>query len=389
MIKVSNNIINVGVDDKNIDLFEGQYKVPFGMRYNSYLILDDKTCLLDTVDSNFKDEFLSNVKSSLGDRTLDYLVIHHMEPDHSALISEIVKLYPDVNILISVQGLAMLRNFFPEDENVAKHVKVTKEGDVLELGHHSLHFIGAPFIHWPEVMMSYEENEKVLFSADAFGRFGTYDSVENFHDESRRYYIGIVGKFGLQVKNLLNKALKLDIKKICSLHGNLLEGDLTPYIKDYITYANYDSEDNDVTIAYGSVYGHTKEAALLLKDELEHLGKKVYLFDLARDDIHEAISHAFAHKNLVIASVTYNNGLFPCVRNFIENLTERNFQKKNVSFIENGSWGPMANKVMKDLLANSKEINYIGEGVTVRSAINQIVRGNIKALAEAIVNSDN
>ena len=379
---ITNDIRYVGVNDHEIDLFEGQYVVPAGMAYNSYLILDRKTALFDSVDIRFKDEWLKNISSELNGRKVDYFIIQHMEPDHSSSIVEFMKANPDTVIVGNAKTFAMLDQFF---EDVPANVRQTvKAGDTLELGTHVLNFVFAPMVHWPEVMMTYDSTEKVLFSADAFGKFGANDveDPEGWACEAARYYIGIVGKYGTQVQNVLKKAAALDIKTICALHGPVLTGDLSTYLDLYNKWSSYEPDKNGVAIAYTSVYGHTKAAALSLAEQLKAKGVKIEVFDLARDDMAEAVEAAFRFDRLVLATTTYNADIFPFMRHFVEHLTERNFQKRRVAIIENGSWAPTAKKVILGLLEGCKDLTIAENCVTIKSALNAETRETLAKLAE-------
>lgn len=379
---ITNDIRYVGVNDHEIDLFEGQYVVPAGMAYNSYLILDQKTALFDSVDIRFKDEWLKNISSELNGRKVDYFIIQHMEPDHSSSIVEFMKANPDTVIVGNAKTFAMLDQFF---EDVPANVRQTvKAGDTLELGTHVLNFVFAPMVHWPEVMMTYDSTDKVLFSADAFGKFGANDveDPEGWACEAARYYIGIVGKYGTQVQNVLKKAAALDIKTICALHGPVLTGDLSTYLDLYNKWSSYEPDKTGVAIAYTSVYGHTKAAALSLAEQLKAKGVKIEVFDLARDDMAEAVEAAFRFDRLVLATTTYNADIFPFMRHFVEHLTERNFQKRRVAIIENGSWAPTAKKVILGLLEGCKDLTIAENCVTIKSALNAETRETLAKLAE-------
>ena len=364
-MRVTDEIIYIGVNDHNVDLFEGQYRVPNGISYNSYIIMDDKIAIMDTVDIGFVDEWLANVKTALGSRKPDYLVVQHMEPDHSASIKKFLEAYPDTTIVGNAKTFVMMGNFF---RNVSFDNRLeVKNKDTIELGHHVLTFVFAPMVHWPEVMVTYDSADKVLFSADGFGKFGALDTDGGWDDEARRYYIGIVGKYGAQVHMLLKAAATLDIKMICPLHGPVLRDNLAHYISLYDTWSSYRPQKDGVVIAYASIYGNTKEAVQLLADRLKEKGTEVEIYDLARDDMAEAVSAAFEYSKLVLASPTYNGDVFPCMRFFIEHLTERNYQKRTVAYIENGSWAPMAAKVMAGMLEKSKELNVIEDIVKITS----------------------
>lgn len=369
-MKITNDIKYIGVNDHKIDLFEGQYIVPNGMAYNSYLIVDDKIAVMDTVDASFTHEWLDNLQNALNGRAPDYLVVQHMEPDHSANIYNFVKAYPNAKIVSSVKAFAMMKQFFGTDFS-DKQV-VVKEGDSLNLGKHVLNFVGAPMVHWPEVIVTYDSYDKVLFSADGFGKFGALDVEEDWACEARRYYIGIVGKYGAQVQSLLKKASTLDIEKICPLHGPILTENLGYYIGLYNTWSSYQPESEGIVIAYTSVYGNTKKAVILLEEKLRAMGcPKVVVTDLARCDMAEAVEDAFRYDKLVLATTTYNAEIFPFMREFINHLTERNFANRTVAFIENGSWAPMAYKVMKSMLEKSKNITYTENNVKIMSALNE------------------
>ena len=379
---ITNDINYIGVNDHKIDLFEGQYKVPGGMAYNSYAIIDEKIAIMDSVDINFADEWIENVKSTIGERLPDYLIIQHMEPDHSSSIMEFVKAFPNVTIVSSAKAFAMMKAFFGTDF-IEKRI-VVGEGDKLSLGNHNLTFITAPMVHWPEVIVTYDSTDKVLFSADGFGKFGALDVEEEWACEARRYYIGIVGKYGAQVQALLKKAAGLDIEIICPLHGPVLKENLGYYIGLYDTWSGYHPETEGVCIAYTSVYGNTKKAVDMLTKELEAKGVKVAVSDLARCDMHEAIEDAFRYDRLVLATTTYNADVFPFMKEFINHLTERNFQNRRVAFIENGSWAPLATKVMKSMLEKSKNLTYTESDVKILCAMNEENEMQIKALAEEL-----
>ena len=385
-MKIGSDIAYVGVNDHQVDLFEGQYVVPLGMAYNSYVILDDKIAVMDTVDVNFGEEWLKNVEKALVGRKPDYLVIQHMEPDHSACIDEFLAKYPDATVVSSVQAFKFMEQFF--GAAIAPKRQVVKEGDVLDLGTHKLHFVAAPMVHWPEVIVTYDSTDKLLFSADGFGKFGANDTVdpEGWDCEARRYYIGIVGKYGPQTQALLKKAAGLEIKTICPLHGPVLVGDeIANAVTKYDIWSGYKVESEGVCIAYASVYGHTKEAALLLKEELLKRGcPKVAIADLARDDMPETVEDAFRYGKLVLAAPTYNGGVFPFMRTFIDHLTERNYQNRKIAFIENGTWAPMAAKTMKGMFEGSKGIEFVEPVVTIKSALNDASRAQIAALANVL-----
>ena len=377
---VTNDIKYVGVNDRDIDLFEGQYIVENGMAYNSYVILDKKIAVMDSVDANFKDEWLDNLADVLGDKTPDYLIVQHMEPDHSANIDSFAEKYPDAQIVASAQAFNMMKNFFGTDFSDRRIV--VKEGDTLELGEHTLTFITAPMVHWPEVIMTYDSRDKVLFSADGFGKFGALDADEDWACEARRYYFGIVGKYGTQVQNVLKKAAALEIQTICPLHGPILKENLDYYLGLYNTWSSYGTESEGVVIAYTSVYGHTKAAVELLAQKLNDAGcPKVAVTDLARDDMAEAVEDAFRYGTLVLATTTYNADIFPFMREIINHLTERNFSNRTIAFVENGSWAPTAAKVMRKMLEDCKNIKFAENTVTIKSALSDDNRAQIDALA--------
>ena len=382
-MKITNDIKYVGVNDHKIDLFEGQYVVPNGMAYNSYVILDEKIAIMDTVDQNFTHEWLDNVQSVLGKRKPDYLIIQHMEPDHSANVMNFVKVYPDVTVVASQRAFQMMKNFFGTDFENRR--LVVGEGSTLSLGKHNLTFVTAPMVHWPEVIVTYDSTDKVLFSADGFGKFGALDVEEDWACEARRYYIGIVGKYGVQVQHLLKKAAGLDIEIICPLHGPVLNENLGYYLNLYNTWSSYQPEEEGIVIAYTSVYGNTKKAVMLLEEKLKANGcPKVVVNDLARCDMAEAVEDAFRYSKLVLATTTYNAEIFPFMREFINHLTERNFSNRTVAFIENGSWAPMATKVMKGLLERSKNLNYADNTVKIISALNEESAAQVEALANEL-----
>ena len=380
---ITNDIKYIGVNDHQVDLFEGQYVVPNGMAYNSYAIIDDKTAIMDTVDQNFGDEWFANIKATLDGRKPDYLVVQHMEPDHSANIANFMEAYPEATIVSSAKAFVMMKNFFGDD--FAGRRIVVGEGDTLNLGKHVLTFVTAPMVHWPEVIVTYDSTDKVLFAADGFGKFGALDVEEDWACEARRYYIGIVGKYGPQVQALLKKAAGLDIRIICPLHGPVLTENLGYYLNLYDIWSSYKVESEGVVIAYTSVYGHTKEAALLLAQKLEEKGcSKVTVTDLARDDMAEAVEDAFRYGKLVLATTTYNNDVFPFMKEFIHHLTERSYQKRTIGLIENGSWAPTAAKTMRAMLEGSKEITILEPVVKIMSALNDESRAQIEALAEEL-----
>lgn len=378
---ITNDIKYLGVNDHDVDLFEGQYAVPNGMAYNSYAILDEKTAVIDTVDIHFKHTWLDNIRSVFDGKEPDYLIIQHMEPDHAGNILEFMGIFRKTKIVSSDKSFRMMEQFFGsgfEDRRL-----VVAEGDSLDLGKHKLAFVAAPMVHWPEVMVTYDATDKVLFSADGFGKFGALDVNEEWACEARRYYIGIVGKYGPQVQILLKKATTLDIQTICPSHGPVLQENLGYYLNLYHLWSSYTPESEGVVIAYTSVYGHTKEAVLKLAEKLENNGApKVVLHDLARTDMAEAVEDAFRYSKLILATTTYNAGIFPFMRDFIEHLTERNYQKRTVGLMENGSWAPMAAKVMRNMFANSKDLNFAETVVTIKSALNAESNGQLDALAD-------
>lgn len=384
-MKISSDIFAVGVNDHEIDLFEGQYHVPQGMAYNSYLILDDKIAVMDTVDIHFADAWLQNLAAVLGERTPDYLVVQHMEPDHSGALAAFAAAYPNTQIVASAKAFAMMQQFTGADY-AARRLAVG-EGDTLSLGRHTLHFVAAPMVHWPEVIMTYDDADKILFSADAFGSFGALDcdTAEPWAEEARRYYIGIVGKYGMQVQAVLKKAAGLDIETVCPLHGTVLRGQaLTNALALYDTWSAYRPETEGVLVAYASIYGHTKAAALQLADALRAKGVAVATADLARDDMAQAVGRAFQYSKLVLATPTYNGDVFPCMRSFLEALTERNYQNRTVAFIENGSWAPTAARVMRKALEASKNLTLVEGNVTIRGALAADSTAALAALADTL-----
>lgn len=376
---ITNDIRYIGVNDHDIDLFEGQYIVPEGMAYNSYVIVDDKIAVMDSVDARFGGEWFANLDKELSGRKPDYLVVQHMEPDHSANIAKFAEKFPQAKIVASKQAFVMMNQFFGTD--FADRQVVVGEGAKLELGKHTLNFVTAPMVHWPEVVMTYDSTDKVLFSADAFGKFGALDIDAEWDCEARRYYIGIVGKYGMQVQTVLKKAAALDIAVICPLHGPVLTGDLSHYIQQYNTWSSYGVESEGVVIAYTSVYGHTKEAVDILAAKLADKGVKVAVQDLARDDMAEAVEDAFRYGKLVLATTTYNADIFPFMKEFINHLTERNYQNRTIGIIENGTWAPTAAKVIKGMLENSKNIKFTDTTVTIRSAVSEENKAQLEALA--------
>ena len=378
---INKDIYYVGVNDHKIDLFEGQFVVENGMAYNSYVIMDDKIAIMDSVDAKFTDEWLANIDKVLNGRTPDYLIVSHMEPDHSANIDNLVNKYPNITVVGTMMAFKMMKQFFNKDYQKI----VVKEKDILNLGKHSLSFIMAPNVHWPEVMVTYDMNTKTLFSADAFGKFGALDVEEDWACEARRYYFGIVGRFGAQVQMLLNKLASYEIEMICPLHGPILDNNLAYYLNLYQTWSKYETETEGVMIAYTSVYGHTKKAVELLKDKLEANNCKVVFCDLAREDMAEAVEDAFRYGKLVLATTTYNADIFPTMKVFIDALIERNYQKKKLAFIENGSWGPMANKIMKAMFEKCKDITYLDTNITILSSISDKNIAEIDSLAAELL----
>ena len=380
---ITNDIRYIGVNDHDIDLFEGQYIVPEGMAYNSYVIIDEKTAVMDTVSADFGEEWLANLENVLAGRKPDYLIIHHMEPDHSANIDKFISAYPEATIVGNAKTFEMIDQFF--GSGLCKNKLAVKNGEMLSLGRHELTFLFAPMVHWPEVMMSYDGADKALFSADAFGKFGALDCQDKEWDcEARRYYMGIVGKYGMQVQAVLKKAAALDIKTICPLHGPVLTGNLSHYMSLYDIWSSYGVESEGVCIAYTSVYGNTKRAAELLAKKLEERGCKAAISDLARCDMAEAVEDAFRYGKLVLATTTYNADIFPFMRQFIDHLTERNYQNRTIGFIENGTWAPAAAKIMKAMFEKSKNINYIDTTVTLRSAMTEENAEAIDRMAEEL-----
>ena len=380
---VTNDIRYIGVNDHDLDLFEGQYIVPEGMAYNSYVIIDEKIAVMDTVSADFGEEWLANLENVLGGRKPDYLIIHHMEPDHSANIDKFISAYPEAAVVGNAKTFEMIDQFF--GSGLCKNKLAVKNGDTLSLGRHELTFLFAPMVHWPEVMMSYDTADKALFSADAFGKFGALDCQDKEWDcEARRYYMGIVGKYGMQVQTVLKKAAALDIKMICPLHGPVLTGNLSHYIGLYDIWSSYGVESEGVCIAYTSVYGNTKRAAELLAKKLEERGCKAAISDLARCDMAEAVEDAFRYGKLVLATTTYNADIFPFMKQFIDHLTERNYQNRTVGFIENGTWAPAAAKTMKAMFEKSRNISYIDTTVTLRSAMTEENAEAIDRMAEEL-----
>ena len=379
---ISDTVFYAGVNDRKVDLFEGQYPVPNGISYNSYIIKGEKVAVMDSVDKNFGEEWLENIEKVLGDKAPDYLVVLHMEPDHSANIKAFLEKYPDAVVVSSAKAFAMMENYFGKE--IAKNRLEVKDGEKFDLGGRSLTFVAAPMVHWPEVMVAYDDKDKILFSADAFGKFGDLDSDEPWDDEARRYYIGIVGKYGTQAQSLLKKAAALDIAKICPLHGEVLDKDLAHYVSLYNIWSSYAVEKEGVVIAYASVYGNTAGAAKLLKEKLEAKGVCVALYDLARADRSLVLAEAFRYGKLVLASTTYNGDVFPFMRYFIGDLAEHNYQNRTVAFIENGTWAPMAKKKMADMLAGCKNLTFAENSVKIISAVNEQNINEIENLAEEL-----
>lgn len=383
-VTISDSIRYVGVDDRDIDLFESQYIVPNGVSYNSYIIIDDKIAIMDTVDARKTDEWLENLDKELAGKTPSYLILSHMEPDHSGCIQAVAEKYPDMKLVGNAKLFAMLPQFFDMDVDARK--VVVAEGDTLELGSHTLTFVMAPMVHWPEVMVEYESSEKVLFSADAFGKFGALDTDEDWACEARRYYFNIVGKYGAQASALLKKAAALDIQTICPLHGPILKENLEYYIGKYQTWSSYEAEDDGVLVAYGSIHGNTAKAAKKLGEILEAKGaKKVVVCDLAREDLAEAVEDAFRYDKLVVACATYDAGLFPIMQDFLFHLGHKNFQNKKVAFMENGSWAPMANKKMREFFDGMKNMTLCENTVTIKSAMKEANIAEMEALADELL----
>lgn len=381
MFKVTEDIIYVGVNDHEVDLFEGQYDVPNGMAYNSYVVLDEKVAVFDTVDVHFKDEWLENLEEAFEGRTPDYLIVQHMEPDHAANIANFAEKYPEAKIVGNAKTFPMMKQFFGTD--FADRQVIVKEGETLSTGKHNLTFVMAPMVHWPEVMMTYDTTDKIFFSADAFGKFGALDVEEEWDCEARRYYIGIVGKYGPMVQKLFGKVGSLEIKAICPLHGPVLTENLEHYLNLYNIWSSYQVETEGTVIAYTSVYGNTKKAVELLAEKLKEEGcPKVVVTDLARDDMAEAVEDAFRYGKLILATTTYNGDIFPFMKEFINHLTERNYQNRMIGFVENGSWTPMAAKIMKAAFEKSKNITFADTTVTVRSAVDETSEAQIAALAK-------
>lgn len=381
MFKVTEDIIYVGVNDHEVDLFEGQYDVPNGMAYNSYVVLDEKVAVFDTVDAHFKDEWLANLEEAFAGRTPDYLIVQHMEPDHAANIANFAEKYPEAKIVGNAKTFPMMKQFFGTD--FADRQVIVKEGETLSTGKHNLTFVMAPMVHWPEVMMTYDTTDKIFFSADAFGKFGALDVEEEWDCEARRYYIGIVGKYGPMVQKLFGKVGSLEIKAICPLHGPVLTENLEHYLNLYNIWSSYQVETEGTVIAYTSVYGNTKKAVELLAEKLKEEGcPKVVVTDLARDDMAEAVEDAFRYGKLILATTTYNGDIFPFMKEFINHLTERSYQNRTIGFVENGSWTPLAAKIMKAAFEKSKNITFADTTVTIRSAVDEASEAQIVALAK-------
>lgn len=383
--KITDDIVYIGCNDRKIDLFEGQYVVPEGIAYNSYIIFDDKIAVMDTVDKRACEEWFKNLEEALSGKAPDYIVISHMEPDHSSNIARLAEKYPNMKLVGNAKTFVFYNQFF--DFDISERKVIVKDGDILDLGVHKLHFVFAPMVHWPEVMVEYDEKDKVLFSADAFGKFGALDADEDWACEARRYYFNIVGKYGVQIQALLKKASALDIDIICPLHGPILKEDLGYYIDKYSLWSSYKPEDKGVTIAYGSIYGNTAEAAEKLAEILKEKGEeKVSLFDLARDDMAEAVEDAFRYDSIIVASPTYDGGLFPCVEDFLHHLKIKNYQNRKAGVIENGTWAPMSGKLIKAYFEGMKNITLFENTVTVKSALKSENIKSLEALAEEIIN---
>lgn len=383
-MKISDSVVYIGVNDKTIDLFESQYKVPNGVSYNSYVILDEKVAVMDTVDKRATEQWMENLSQALNGRSVDYLVVSHLEPDHASNVQKLAELYPDMKIVGNAKIFSMLPQFFTMD--LSDRSVVVKEGDTLSLGSHTLQFFMAPMVHWPEVMVEYEQSEKILFSADGFGKFGALDVEEDWTDEARRYFINIVGKYGTQVQNLLKKAATLDIQTICPLHGPVLKENLEYYIDKYLTWSSYEPEEEGVVIAYASIHGNTAKAAEKMVEILKEKGAKaVCSFDLARDDMAEAVAEAFRYDKLVLMSPTYDGALFPCMEDFLYHLKVKTYKKRTVGIVENGSWAPMAGKLMKAYLEAMKDVQICEPVVSIKSVMKEADEKNLEALAEALL----
>lgn len=383
-MKISDSVVYIGVNDKTIDLFESQYKVPNGVSYNSYVILDEKVAVMDTVDKRATEQWMENLSQALNGRSVDYLVVSHLEPDHASNVQKLAELYPDMKIVGNAKIFSMLPQFFSMD--LSDRSVVVKEGDTLSLGSHTLQFFMAPMVHWPEVMVEYEQSEKILFSADGFGKFGALDVEEDWTDEARRYFINIVGKYGTQVQNLLKKAATLDIQTICPLHGPVLKENLGYYIDKYLTWSSYEPEEEGVVIAYASIHGNTAKAAEKMAEILKEKGAKaVRSFDLARDDMAEAVSEAFRYDKLILMSPTYDGALFPCMEDFLYHLKVKTYKKRTVGIVENGSWAPMAGKLMKAYLEAMKDVQICEPVVSIKSVMKEADEKNLETLAEALL----
>lgn len=384
-VEISQSIKYVGVNDKTLDIFESQYKIPNGVSYNSYVILDEKVAVMDTVDKRAKDEWLDNLEKTLNGREIDYLIISHLEPDHASNIQELAQRHPNMKLVGNQKTFQMFPQFF--DIDVENRKVVVKEGDELSLGEHTLKFFMAPMVHWPEVMVEYEVKEKVLFSADGFGKFGSLDADEDWTDEARRYFINIVGKYGAPVQALLKKAATLDIKTICPLHGPILKDNLLYYIEKYSTWSSYKPEEDGIVVAYASIHGNTKNAAVKMASILKDKGQKnVVLYDLSRDDMSKAVSDSFRFSKLILAAATYDGGVFPCMEDFICRLSHKNFQNRTIGLIENGSWAPLAAKCMKNELDKMKDLKICEKVVTIKSALKESDIPNLNDLADEIIN---
>ena len=383
---VTNKIEYIGVNDKTLDLFESQYIIPNGVSYNSYIIKDEKNVVMDTVDKKATNEWLENIETSLNEENIDYLVISHLEPDHSANIQLIAEKYPNMKIILNQRTESMMKQFF--DMDLSSRYIIVKEGDIIDIGEHKLQFFMAPMVHWPEVMMTYEQTEKILFSADGFGKFGTLDTEEDWTCEARRYYFNIVGKYGAQVQQLLKKVSKLDIKMICPLHGPILKENLSYYINKYDIWSSYKPEDDGVLVAYNSIHGNTRKAVENLEEMLKENGaKKVVVSDLSREDMAEVIEDAFRYDKLIIASPTYDAGLFPATEKFLRHLKHKNYQSRKIGIIENGSWAPMAAKLMKDIISDMKDIKVCDTVVTIKTRLNDETKQKMEDLVKEILNN--
>ncbi|MEG0961647.1 MAG: FprA family A-type flavoprotein [Lachnospiraceae bacterium] len=380
---ITDSILYIGTDDKDLDLFESQYHVPNGVSYNSYVILDEKTAVLDTIDARRTQEWLQNMDKALNGRKVDYLVVSHMEPDHASNVQMLAEKFPEMKIVGNAKTFSMIPQFF--DMDLSKRSVLVKEGDTLNLGAHELQFFLAPMVHWPEVMVAYEKTEKILFSADGFGKFGTLDAKEEWTDEARRYYFNIVGKYGAPVQALLKKAAALDIHMICPLHGPVLKENLGYYLEKYNTWSSYEPEEKGILLAFASIHGNTKKAAEKMKEILEEKGAKVTMTDLSRDDMSQAVANAFRYQKMVLAAATYDGGVFACMEEFLHHLKSKNFQKRTVGLIENGSWGPMAAKTMQGILSEMKEITICEEVVTVKSTMKPENIERMEVLANELI----